>query len=84
MAVFDGLQHNANTGFVVLALGGAITEVDLLSTSGFAELKQFEVSGLASDVPEPATWAMMLFGFAGPGFAGYRRARQSRFAYAGL
>lgn len=27
------------------------------------------------DVPEPATWAMMLVGFAGLGFAGYRRAR---------
>ncbi len=26
-------------------------------------------------VPEPATWAMMLLGFAGFGFAGYRRAR---------
>jgi phospholipase/lecithinase/hemolysin len=28
-----------------------------------------------STVPEPSTWAMMLFGFAGLGFAGYRRAR---------
>ncbi len=27
------------------------------------------------DVPEPSTWAMMLLGFAGLGFAGYRRAR---------
>ena len=26
-------------------------------------------------VPEPSTWAMMLVGFAGLGFAGYRRAR---------
>ena len=37
--------------------------------------------GLAPDplrtsaVPEPSTWAMMLLGFAGLGFAGYRRAR---------
>ena len=29
-----------------------------------------------SPVPEPSTWAMMLLGFAGLGFAGYRRARQ--------
>ncbi len=28
-----------------------------------------------SAVPEPATWAMMLVGFAGLGFAGYRKAR---------
>jgi hypothetical protein len=28
-------------------------------------------------VPEPSTWAMMLVGFAGLGFAGYRRARRA-------
>ena len=26
-------------------------------------------------VPEPSTWALMLLGFAGLGFAGYRRSR---------
>jgi PEP-CTERM motif len=30
---------------------------------------------LAPTVPEPSTWAMMLIGLAGLGFAGYRRAR---------
>jgi PEP-CTERM motif len=29
-----------------------------------------------SPVPEPSTWAMMLLGFAGLSFAGYRRARK--------
>jgi PEP-CTERM motif len=29
------------------------------------------------DVPEPSTWAMMLLGFAGLGFAGYRKAKQA-------
>jgi PEP-CTERM motif len=28
---------------------------------------------LASDVPEPSTWAMMILGFAGVGFVAYRR-----------
>jgi hypothetical protein len=28
-------------------------------------------------VPEPSTWAMMLLGFAGLGYAGYRRTRES-------
>ena len=28
---------------------------------------------LSSDVPEPSTWAMMIFGFAGVGFMAYRR-----------
>jgi hypothetical protein len=31
-------------------------------------------------VPEPSTWAMMLIGFAGLGYAVYRGARESRFA----
>ena len=31
-------------------------------------------------VPETSTWAMMLIGFAGLGFAGYRRAREPRAA----
>ena len=30
--------------------------------------------------PEPSTWAMMLLGFAGLGYAGYRRAREPRVA----
>lgn len=30
-----------------------------------------------SAVPEPSTWAMMLFGFAGLGFVGYRRTKKS-------
>jgi hypothetical protein len=29
-------------------------------------------------VPEPSTWAMMLLGFAGLGFVGYRKANKSR------
>jgi hypothetical protein len=32
------------------------------------------------NVPEPSTWAMMLAGFAGLGYAGYRRAREPRAA----
>jgi hypothetical protein len=31
-------------------------------------------------VPEPSTWAMMLLGFAGLGFAGYRSARKTAVA----
>ena len=35
----------------------------------------FSLSG--SVVPEPSTWVMMLLGFAGLGFAGYRHARKT-------
>jgi hypothetical protein len=33
---------------------------------------------LSSTIPEPRTWAMMLLGLAGFGFAGYRKARGSQ------
>jgi hypothetical protein len=33
-------------------------------------------------VPEPSTWAMMLLGFAGLGYAGYRKAQQAAVASA--
>ena len=29
-------------------------------------------------VPEPSTWAMLLLGFAGLGFVGYRRTRRAK------
>jgi cholinesterase len=35
-----------------------------------------EVLGLPAPVPEPSTWAMMLLGFVGLGFAGYRGAKK--------
>jgi hypothetical protein len=35
------------------------------------------VTGSVNIVPEPSTWAMMLIGFAGLGFAGYRTSRKS-------
>jgi len=33
--------------------------------------------GLALTAPEPSTWAMMMLGFAGLGFAGYRKAHKT-------
>ena len=36
--------------------------------------------GTVVGTPEPSTWAMMLLGFAGLGFAGYRKARGDRAA----
>ena len=37
-------------------------------------------SAVAGGVPEPSTWAMMLLGFGGLGFAGYRRNKAATFA----
>lgn len=36
----------------------------------------FEIDNIAAGVPEPATWALMLFGFAGIGFVAYRRTKK--------
>jgi hypothetical protein len=33
--------------------------------------------GVAASTPEPSTWAMMVLGFAGLGFAGYRASRKA-------
>jgi PEP-CTERM motif len=35
------------------------------------------VTASTSPVPEPSTWAMMLIGFAGLGYAGHRASRKS-------
>ena len=45
---------------------------------GTGTLRSFtsDVSGdFSSTVPEPSTWAMMLLGFAGLGYVGFRKAR---------
>ena len=70
----SGLKHDADLNFILVASGGPLTEVDLLSTSGIKKAKHFEVSGVSS-VPAPSTWAMLILGFVGLGFAGYRKAR---------
>jgi PEP-CTERM motif len=45
-------------------------------TADYANLS-FAINGGAGTVPEPSTWAMMLIGFVGLGFAGYRRTRKA-------
>jgi PEP-CTERM motif len=40
------------------------------------------ISQLTSGVPEPSTWAMLLLGFAGLGYAGYRKTKNERTAIA--
>jgi hypothetical protein len=37
----------------------------------------FPNAGISASTPEPSTWAMMVLGFAGLGFAGYRKARKT-------
>jgi hypothetical protein len=72
-----GLPHDEDLNFILVATGGPLTEISLSSTSGIKEAKHFEVSGV-SGVPEPSTWAMMLLGFAGLGYASFRQTKSAR------
>jgi hypothetical protein len=73
---FTGLSANADFGAIgIIGTGGeTIKWVEVSDSLGFKELKHFEFD----TIPETSTWAMMALGFAGLGFAGYRRAKASR------
>jgi hypothetical protein len=54
--------------------GGGGNIIATLASSATAEVTiTYNYSPVTSAVPEPTTWAMMLLGFAGIGFMGYRR-----------
>ena len=72
-----GLKHNADLSFILVATGGPLTEISLFSDSGIKEAKHFEVSGIAA-IPEPSTWAMLILGFAGLGYASFRKSKSAR------
>jgi probable HAF family extracellular repeat protein len=64
--------------------GGSIVDLGSLPGSASAIAWGINIAGQAvgwsfgvapPPAPEPSTWAMMLIGFAGLGFAGYRRAK---------
>jgi PEP-CTERM motif len=38
-----------------------------------------DIPGNTTAVPEPSTWAMLLLGFAGLGYAGFRRGRRQKY-----
>jgi hypothetical protein len=59
--------------------GETLKSVVVTTAAGesFDEFKQvqFSAASIPPSVPEPSTWAMMLVGFAGLGFLGYRGSR---------
>jgi PEP-CTERM motif len=78
-----GISHNKDDKFAIIASSNQLfTEIVLTAAtgSGIFETKQIEFSGIPGVVPEPATWAMMLLGFAGLGFMGLRSAGRRRTA----
>ena len=73
-ATFTANGHSKQDTFLPLLLPFSLTEEYVITATGAATNN----SMIAVNVPEPSTWAMMLLGFAGLGFAGYRRQRWSR------
>jgi PEP-CTERM motif len=54
----------------------------LKNTTSGGNVLLASVDGIASAVPEPSTWAMMILGFAGVGFMAYRRSSKDAFRLA--
>jgi PEP-CTERM motif len=65
----------ANSTFESLGLTAG-TYVENWGSGATADSFTVVVEGAASPVPEPASWAMMLVGFAGLGFAGFHASRR--------
>jgi PEP-CTERM motif len=70
-----------------IPLFSAVPESFLVTTTppgiGVRDVGQtFTFTLVPGAVPEPSTWAMMLLGFAGLGYAGYRKAQQAAVASA--
>jgi hypothetical protein len=78
---FEGSQGNQSFASTVDLTGTglySLSDAGTLFLAAGATISGGQSSMLASvspAVPEPSTWAMMALGFAGLGFAGYRRAR---------
>jgi hypothetical protein len=72
---------NASGGSCDLNPSSISIGVDLNGGGGtpFAETGNFQFATVASAVPEPSTWAMMILGFAGVGFMAYRRKSKPAF-----
>jgi hypothetical protein len=67
---FQGAGGSAYVNFFFS--GGEVSKVFFSS-----DQKAFEIDNIAAGVPEASTWAMMILGFLGLGFLGYRRSSGS-------
>ena len=64
--------------------GETLASVAITTAAGRASTSssrcEFSAPGIPPSIPEPSTWAMMLLGFVGLSYAGYRRATTTRAA----
>jgi hypothetical protein len=70
-------QSGLSNGLFEFSFAAPVTSVTFSSTQN-----SLEVASVSSGVPEPSTWAMMLIGFTGLGYAAYRKTKTKRMAFA--
>jgi hypothetical protein len=81
--VFQDGKSSGNTYWCVNSTNGACSQSESVVPQHFTDPSaQFVtrsgnqvIASTAGSVPEPATWALMLLGFAGLGYAGFRQSR---------
>jgi hypothetical protein len=69
-----------NLGAFADTFGLVTNALGTTNVGGEIEALEFEPASFTPGVPEPSTWAMMLLGFAGLGFLGYRQTAKARLA----
>jgi hypothetical protein len=74
LAANGGQTDYASNGYVLIS---ALPQFDRVVAASSSNSFEFDnvVAGGTSAVPEPSTWAMLLLGFAGLGYAGFRRSK---------
>jgi len=70
---FDAYWYSGSSTSVALAI---------VDTNTIASGNDFGVDNIVLAAPEPSTWAMMIIGFGGLGYAGWRRTRSPIAAFA--
>jgi hypothetical protein len=75
MGEFDYIYNTLNQPVGTFAVG---TTDDLGSRISLSAVNTISFDFSLFVVPEPSTWAMLLLGFAGLGFVGYRRTRRAK------
>jgi hypothetical protein len=81
--VMHGFLDNAGTFTTLDPTGSTATTINGINDSGtvvgfYVNANGSTIGTEGTMVPEPSTWAMMLAGFAGLGFLGYRKVRQGK------
>ena len=79
-----GLMFTIGGGTVVDLFNNGVGAITHIPYGGFGVVVatsstalDYVGGGVTASTPEPSTWAMMVLGFAGLGFAGYRKARKT-------